>query len=29
MECDVKWPYRYSNVKMNSMSLRNETAKLL
>lgn len=29
MEYNVKWPHRYNNVKVNSMSLRNETAKLL
>lgn len=29
MEGDVKWPHGYSNVKMNSISLRNETVKQL
>ena len=29
MEGDVKWPHRSSNVKMNSMSLRNERMKHL
>lgn len=27
MEHGIKWPYRYNTVKMNSMSLRNETVK--
>lgn len=29
MEYNVKWPHRYNNIKINSMSLRNETVKLL